>query len=292
MHVLLYNDISGTGDPMCSYQVRTTAATNATQSDLPSSINDIYLQSGSSAVGDFACVVPTGANNEPGVRRVELRNSQNQIIAAFQDDDGVWPNGTNTGTLARREVGIIDMSSVRMLNLTAFIEGRYFSNTNYMHPDTVRVELRSATSPYQLIDAATGILSSSGTVSLAFTSAANGVPYYLALKHRNSIETWSSSGVMFNSGLMNYDFSSALSSAYGNNMIQIDNSPVRYGIYSGDVNKDGTIDASDLLLIENDAYNFVSGFRATDLTGDNSTDGSDYSICDNNAFSLISISRP
>ena len=43
---------------------------------------------------------------------------------------------------------------------------------------------------------------------------------------------------------MTYNFKTAITQAFGNNMIQIDTSPVYFGIYSGDVNKDGTIDAS------------------------------------------------
>jgi hypothetical protein len=65
-----------------------------------------------------------------------------------------------------------------------------------------------------------------------------------------------------------------------------------YCIYSGDVNLDGTIDASDVSSIDNDASNFLSGYVATDLTGDSFVDGSDFSIADNNAFSFVSVIRP
>ena len=63
-------------------------------------------------------------------------------------------------------------------------------------------------------------------------------------------------------------------------------------VYSGDVNQDDIIDASDIGLIDNDAFNFVSGYIPTDLTGDGTADGSDASIADNNAWNFVSVIRP
>lgn len=63
---------------------------------------------------------------------------------------------------------------------------------------------------------------------------------------------------------MNYDFTNSIDKAYGNNLKNVDNSPVRFAIYNGDVNQDGIIDISDNELIENDAKDFVSGYVKTD----------------------------
>jgi hypothetical protein len=46
------------------------------------------------------------------------------------------------------------------------------------------------------------------------------------------------------------------------------------------------------LLIDNDAYNFVSGYVITDLNCDGTVDGSDAVFADNNAFAFIGIVRP
>jgi len=35
---------------------------------------------------------------------------------------------------------------------------------------------------------------------------------------------------------------------------------VEFAIYNGDVNQDGTIDGTDTQIIDNDAYNFESGY--------------------------------
>ena len=85
---------------------------------------------------------------------------------------------------------------------------------------------------------------------------------------------------------------SILSRAYGSNQIQIDNSPVKFGLYSGDINQDGTIDAGDLSGVENDAANSVSGYVSTDLNGDDFVDGSDLSIVENNVALGVSVITP
>ena len=124
-------------------------------------------------------------------------------------------------------------------------------------------------------------------------------PYLIQLKHRNSIETWSSfsisdftSSVFFVGYEDSYDFRTDDSKAFGDNIITVDVTPIRFAIYGGDINQDGTVDLSDLSLIDNDAFNFVSGYVITDMTGDNFTDLSDYALADNNAANFVSVVTP
>ncbi|MBL0108011.1 MAG: hypothetical protein IPP52_12185 [Ignavibacteria bacterium] len=91
---------------------------------------------------------------------------------------------------------------------------------------------------------------------------------------------------------MNYDYTNSVTKAFGNNMKLVDTSPVRFAIYSGDVNQEGTIDASDLSETDNDAFSSVSGYVRTDVTGDYFVDAADVSIVDNNAFSSVSAVTP
>ena len=91
---------------------------------------------------------------------------------------------------------------------------------------------------------------------------------------------------------MTYNFTTANTQAYGDNQIQADASPVRFAVYSGDVNQDGTVDASDVSVADNDAYNSVSGYVNTDVTGDDFVDAADVSIVDNNAFNSVSAVTP
>lgn len=75
-------------------------------------------------------------------------------------------------------------------------------------------------------------------------------------------------------------------------MIQVSSSPIRFAIYSGDINKDGFIDGSDFAQVDNDAFNFTEGYVITDVTGDNYVDGSDGSVIDNNVFNFIAAINP
>ena len=183
-------------------------------------------------------------------------------------------------------------SPFAVLNLTMLIQGFYNSTSNIMVQDTARVYLRTGTAPYAIVDSAKAHLNSTGTGVFSFANAVNGVNYYLQIKHRNSLETWSKTVQTFTGNSLTYNLTSANTQAFGNNMKQVDASPVRFAIYGGDVNQDGTVDATDLSFIDNDAQGFVSGYVVTDLNGDNFVDGTDFAIADNNAANFVSVIRP
>jgi hypothetical protein len=159
--------------------------------------------------------------------------------------------------------------------------------------DTVKVNLRSTTYPYPIVDQAKAVVSKlSFTAKFYFNTAPSG-NYYLDVRHRNSIETWSSSPVALQRNVnTNYDFTLAANRAYGSNMAQVDNSPVRFAIYSGDTNQDGIVDATDALAIDNDANNFITGYVLTDVNGDYSVDATDALIVDNNSNNFVSKITP
>jgi len=75
-------------------------------------------------------------------------------------------------------------------------------------------------------------------------------------------------------------------------MKQVDASPVRFAVYSGDVNQDGIVDASDVSTVDNDAFNSLSGYVTSDLNGDYFVDASDLGIVDNNALNAVSVITP
>ncbi len=181
---------------------------------------------------------------------------------------------------------------IKKLNLTFFIQGFYNNYVHSMIQDTARIYLRKALFPYNVFDSAKTVINSNGTGLLSFNHTAKNLNYYIQLKHRNSLDTWSSSAISFEDSLLSYDFSNNISNAFGNNMIQIDYSPLRFAIYSGDVNKDGTIDAGDLSLVDNSILNSVSGYTKTDITGDNYTDASGLSVLENNIELGVSVITP
>jgi photosystem II stability/assembly factor-like uncharacterized protein len=210
------------------------------------------------------------------------------ISVYFTSSTTGWAVGgyTDQSIILKTTSGGIDPFN---LNLSALIEGFYDAKPGIMNGDTINVYLRNSAPPYKIIDSTRGYLDASGHCALSFYNLANATPYYIVIKHRNSIETWSGSAVSFSSNLLTYDFTTAASQAYGNNMIL---KGAKYCIYSGDVNQDGTIDLSDLTFIDNDAYNFVSGYVKTDVNGDGVVDIDDATIADNNAYNFVSIQRP
>lgn len=178
------------------------------------------------------------------------------------------------------------------LNLTMFVQGFYNSVSHTTVQDTVRVYLRNQSSPYAIVDSAKGYLSTTGTVSLSFANATSGMPYWIQLKHRNSIETWSSTAQTFATNSLSYSFSTAAVQAYGSNMVQVDSSPLRFAVYNGDVNQDGTVELVDVTDTYNAASIFAAGYVNTDADGNGSVDLNDITITYNNASAFVSKVTP
>lgn len=105
-YVLLFDNVAGTGDPLFSYQIRQATATQSGNTALPTDINDIYMQAGTSAVGDYPAVIPASSAN--GVRRIEARDVTNAVTGFNTDADGVWPSANaNTTNPTRGQVRYI-----------------------------------------------------------------------------------------------------------------------------------------------------------------------------------------
>jgi len=233
---------------------------------------------------------PTGIQQWEDVYNGYL-NLNDYAKAIVTDAEGnVYVTGESFGNGTGLDYVTIKYSQQELyLNLTALFEGFYSPIPNTMERDTISVYLRDNNPPYSIIDSDRDIHLSSGTQWYNFLQAANGVNYYIVVKHRNSIETWSAYANSFSSNILNYDFTTSSSQAYGDNMKLRES---RWTIYSGDINQDGAIDAVDLSLIDNDAYNYAAGYVPTDLNNNNFVDGADYLIADNNSYKFISVIRP
>ncbi|MDQ3021650.1 MAG: hypothetical protein M3R36_13935 [Bacteroidota bacterium] len=173
------------------------------------------------------------------------------------------------------------------INISAAPEGflNPVSNTMNMR-DTLTAYLRATSFPFNVFDSAKAVIDSTNLKgAFKFYNISSGT-YYIQIKHRNSIETWSRAGgeLLIFGAIHNYDFTNAVNKAYGNNLVL---KGVKYCIYSGDVDQDGAIDITDSQIIENDAANFVSGYVSSDVNGDNFVDVSDEAISDNNSFNFV-----
>ncbi len=177
----------------------------------------------------------------------------------------------------------------KILHLTELIEGFFDSGTGFMVSDTVRVYLRNTASPYAVIDSSVSVLNTAGKGNFSFANASNAVPYYIVVKHRNSIETWSSAGVSFAGDSATYNFTLSSTAAYGSNLKLMG---TKYCVFSGDVLQDGFVDLTDITLVYNDANTFVTGYKVSDVTGNNLTDLTDIVLTYNNSTAFVSIRKP
>ncbi len=195
------------------------------------------------------------------------------------------------------------------LSLTAFLEG-FYSDINTMRAtiydlgistdptetDTLMVNLwsplnlSSPTPDYSEL----AVVHTDGTVDpITFPAGLGGDSYYIAVKHRNHLETWSKLPVAFKPAV-SYNFTTAQSQAYDDGF----NNPMasvaggKFAFYGGDVNQDGQIEASDLADVDNDNSGFAYGYNDTDATGDGPTDASDLQIVDNNSQLFLFYARP
>ncbi|MDZ4712382.1 MAG: hypothetical protein SGI89_08660 [bacterium] len=162
--------------------------------------------------------------------------------------------------------------------------------------DTMQFLLRNTTAPYAVVDSRTiGTEFTSGVSLNAFEyfNVSSGSYFLMGIyrnmpEFRNGINTWSSNGV----ALINadsYDFTTAANKAFGDNQILAGGV---FSMYNGDAALDGTIDVSDIVLVYNDASNFLGGYLNTDITGDDFVDVTDLLIAYNNSTNFVSEVAP
>lgn len=182
------------------------------------------------------------------------------------------------------------------LNITVLLEGLFngtemnkVNGTNgFRFPgliaDQIVVELHNSTYPYSLAAGPFTVAVNTNGFSSLTLPASMGESYFIVVKHRSSIETWNGTPVPFGSGTVSYNFTSSSGQAFGSNLKLISG---KYVIYGGDVNQDGIIDTSDFTPVDNDSYNFLTGYLNTDINGDGIVDTGDMTVVDNNAAVFI-----
>ena len=183
-------------------------------------------------------------------------------------------------------------NTIRVI-VVAAIEGLFDTTlSNNVIEDNISFYLHSSIPPFNIVDSVS-LHSYSCQLynNVIFNNAADGI-YYLSVKHRNSLETWSSAPLNLTSGnspaFYNFTYSSATS--YGNNVVLKGST---WCFYSGDVNQDGVIDLTDVIVIYNDAGIFLTGqYLTTDLNGDSASDLTDLLIAYNNSTGFVSVKRP
>jgi hypothetical protein len=195
--------------------------------------------------------------------------------------------------------------NVKTLSVAVFLEGLYSNNGlmnqaqaesgpqyGYEIADKITVELYEAVNTNNMVYQNSQVfLDIYGNTLLSDVPAILNDEYYIVIRHRNSLETWSSQPVIFsNPGSVFYDFTLSAGQAYGNNMKNM--SGGNYAIFGGDINQDGIIDGEDMSIIDNASTQWLSGYVFQDANGDGIVDGSDMALIDNNSTNFIQLKKP
>ncbi len=243
----------------------------------------------------------------------------------------VWNGNTysNTGIYTYTSVNAAGCDSVEtldltvacnaVLNLTCFIEGYWDGTSAMVSPlaaqlvpgipvtacDSIDVELRDMNSPYGVAYSLRTLLNQDGTATCVFPPVSGS--YYIAVKNRTSVQTWSASPVLFGASPVSYNFTTSESQAYGAGGFPTAMKEVVPGVwafYSGDIVPDENVDLLDLGLQETDISDFAFGYEylntnvnypgviATDINGDGNVDLLDSPILENNISNFIFSNHP
>jgi PKD repeat protein len=197
----------------------------------------------------------------------------------------------------------LNLNGYRVLNLSSVLLEGLHNGTGAMYQardeygphwpagvaDHITIELHNASTYNTIVYTIANVsLSTGGAASVNVPSIYDG-SYYITIKHRNSVETTTATAVLFTGSIVSRSFG-IKTNVYGGNL----GGPVGgyYFIYAGDVNQDGIIDTQDYIGIDNDSYNYNSGYLDTDVDGNGSVDTNDYIAVDNNNYNYIGTAHP
>lgn len=116
------------------------------------------------------------------------------------------------------DVQVVNVCSVK-LNLFALIEALHNGSgtmspvlanngllTDFSIADSITVELHQTSAPYSSLYSLATVLHTNGEATCVFPASIYGNSYFVVLRHRNSIETWSKNAVLFSETVKTYDF--------------------------------------------------------------------------------------
>jgi hypothetical protein len=210
--------------------------------------------------------------------------------------------GTNSGSSTTLTQGFLQTWQMlaKQIAIKIFLEGLYAGSgtmnqaqgdTGPQFPagiaDKIAVELHFNSTPYGIFYEVNDIdLHTDGTLQVNNLPANTSSSYYITIKHRNSIQTWSALPYDFSgAGPFSYDFSTAATQAYGDN--QKDMLDGYFAIYCGDVDQDGGITVVDMGLVDNQSAIFGGGYIPEDIDGDGGVSTIDMGLIDNNSAAFV-----
>jgi len=196
----------------------------------------------------------------------------------------------------------VDENCSSVVNLKLNIEGYYDTSTSSMRPvknnqdyispmdevEDLIIELRDAQS-YEMISSTVATLHTDGNMSATFAPAVSG-SYFIAVKGRNIVQTWSASPQTISALPLTYDFTTAASQAYGNNMKEVESGV--WAFYNGDLIQDDLLDTQDFVIWEAKYLDAAFGEEVSDLNGDGLVDTQDYTLWEANYLNFVFAAYP
>ena len=251
-----------------AFQESLTPGSSCTVTNFGFTNRTLSLTAGSSSLPYASVVIPTVCWNSCSACSGNL--TLNVIL------DGYYQYGSNPAS----------MVAARYLNL---VEAGSASPGAVTDVDLITVQLRSATNTETIVHTATPMLQKNGSALCVFPASAVGGSYYVVVDHKGSNPLWSANPVTLTSSAT-YNFANNLESAYSDGDLSI--SPMHtivsglYGIWLGELNEDGYLDATDYSNLEMDIY--ASGYQGLylldgDFNGDTYVDASDFAVFDSNS---------
>ena len=158
---------------------------------------------------------------------------QTTVLTAPSGTNYLWSTGATTSSINVNTAGVYTVSvdcraslpytiyncSSVNLQVHFYVEGLYVGN-NILRPrlyenglstdpaacDSVTVSLRSATTPYSLVYQHTGIVNTSGNITISVPQSYIGQSFYISVSGGAMIETWSAAPVMILGSNTFFDF--------------------------------------------------------------------------------------
>ena len=150
--------------------------------------------------------------------------------------------------------------------------------------DRIIVELHQSGSYSSIVYSVPNVeLSLNGTATLTIPAEYSG-NYYITVRHRNSIETTTSSPVSFAGISISQSFA-LTANVFGGNLKPSGDG--HYLIYGADVNQDGIVDTGDMNDVDNGSASIMIGYNVPDANGDGLVDTSDMNMVDNNSAAIV-----
>ena len=221
-------------------------------------------------------------------------------------------NASGNNRIDNFVINATQQNSDKTLNLSVLLEGLYdASNPGHMRKaqgydlsynivdqypgtvaDVVAVELHNSTAPYDMAYEFPSVnLNTDGTLTIPTISSSVSGSYYIVVKHRNSIQTWSANPVDFSgNGPFTYNFTLDAANTYGYNVKDMTDG--YYTIFCGDVDQDGGVGSNDMGMVDNQSSMFGGGYIVEDVDGDGGVGSLDMGMVDNNASAFVGFVIP